>query len=56
MVLDDADGEAAEEVHRRDDDGGDGVAADELRGTVHRPVEVGLVGDLATCVPGPGPG
>ena len=52
VVLEDADGEAAEQVHRGDDDGGDGVAADELRGTVHRPVEVGLVGDLAPAGPG----
>ncbi len=52
VVLDDADGEASEKVHRGDDDGGDGVAADELRGTVHRPVEVGFVGDLAPAGPG----
>ena len=56
MVLDDADGEAAEQVHRGDDDGRDGVAADELGGAVHRPVEVGLVGDLAAAAPGPGRG
>ncbi|CAB4721246.1 unannotated protein [freshwater metagenome] len=37
-----ADREAADEVDQRDDDGGDRVALDELRGTVHRAVEVGL--------------
>ena len=56
VVLDDADGEAAEQVHRRDDDCGDGVAANELRGAVHSPVEVGLVGDLATAAAWPGRG
>ncbi len=41
-VLRDADGEAADQVDQRDDDGRDRVALDELRGTVHRAVEVGL--------------
>ena len=49
MALGDADGEAADEVDGGDDDGGDGVTPDELRGTVHGPVEVGLVGDLLTA-------
>ena len=31
----------------RDEDAGDGVAADELAGTVHRAVEVGLLRDFA---------
>ncbi len=46
VVLQQSHGQAAQQVHGRDDNGGDGVAADELRGAVHGPVEVGLVGDL----------
>ena len=46
VVLGHADGQAAEQVDGGDDDGGDGVATDELGGPVHRSVEVGLVGDL----------
>ena len=42
----DADDDAADEVDRRDDDRGDRVALDELRGAVHRAVEVGLLGDV----------
>ena len=45
-ALEDADGHAADEVDDRDDDGGDCVALDELRATVHGSVEVGLRGDL----------
>ena len=37
-----ADEEATEQVDQRDDDRGDRVALDELGGTVHRAVEVGL--------------
>ena len=51
VVLGHADGEAADQVDRGDDDGGDGVAADELRGPVHRSVEVGLVGHLLAPAP-----
>jgi len=40
-----------DEVDRDDDDGRHRVAFDELRGAVHRAVEVGLLGDLRT--PGP---
>ena len=53
VVLGHPDGEAADQVDRGDDDGGDGVAPDELRGPVHRSVEIGLVGHLlapATCL------
>ena len=39
-----------------DDDGGDGVATDELGRTVHGPVEVGLVGDLLAAALGLLPG
>ena len=46
VLLQDADREAADEVDGDDDDGGDRVALDELRRTVHRAVEVGLFGDL----------
>ncbi len=45
--LDDADDQPADDVDHRDDDAGDGVAADELAGTVHRPEEVGLLRDFA---------
>ena len=41
--------EAADEVDDGDDDAGDGVALDELRGAVHRAVEVGLGGDLGAA-------
>ena len=41
-----ADHDAREEVDGDDDQAGDGVAAHELRGAVHRAVEVGLVLDL----------
>ena len=51
-VLDDADDEAADDVDERDDDAGDGVAADELAGTVHRPVEVGLLRDFLAAALG----
>ena len=51
-VLGDPDGEAADQVDQRDDDGGDRVALDELRGTVHRAVEVGLGVHLAAALAG----
>ena len=41
--LDHADEQPADDIDQRDDDAGDGVAADELAGTVHRPEEVGLL-------------
>ena len=51
-LLDHADGEAADQVDERDDDGGDRVALDELRGTVHRAVEVGLGVHLGAAAAG----
>ena len=39
----------ADDVDEDDDDAGDRVAADELAGTVHRAVEVGLLRDLAAA-------
>ena len=39
-------------VDRDDDDGGDRVALHELRGTVHRAVEVGFFGDLRAAALG----
>ena len=46
VLLEHADREAADQVDRDDDDGGDRVALHELRRTVHRAVEVGFFGDL----------
>ena len=46
-VLDDADEQPADDVDQDDDDAGDGVAADELAGPVHRAEEVGLLRDFA---------
>ena len=43
-LLHDADDDAADQVDQRDQDAGDRVALDELRGAVHRAVEVGLAG------------
>ena len=51
-MLEHADDEAAEDVDDGDDDAGDGVAADELAGTVHRTVEVGLVADALAAAAG----
>ena len=51
-VLDHADDKPADDVDERDDDAGDGVAADELAGTVHGPVEVGLLRDLLAAALG----
>ena len=47
VLLHDADDDAAEQVDRDDHDAGHRVALDELRGAVHRAVEVGLARDLA---------
>ena len=51
-----AHGDAADEVDRRDDQAGDGVAADELAGAVHGPVELALLDDLAAALVGLGLG
>ena len=40
------DREAAENVYHRDDDAGDRITTHELRGTVHRSVEVGFTSDF----------
>jgi len=50
--LDDADEDAADDVDERDEDAGHRVAADELAGTIHRSVEVGLLGDLLAPLAG----
>ena len=50
--LDHADEQPADDVDQRDHDAGDGVAADELAGTVHGPEEVGLLGDLLAAALG----
>ena len=51
--LDHADEQPADDVDQRDHDAGDGVAADELAGTVHGPEEVGLLGDFLRGGAGP---
>ena len=51
VVLDDADGEAADEVDEGDDERGDRVATDELAGAVHVPVELGRLVDLLAPSP-----
>ena len=51
-VLEDADRQSRQDVDDRDHNAGDGVAADELAGTVHGPVEVGLFGDLFAAAAG----
>ena len=51
-LLEHADREAADQVDDGDDDGGDGVALDELGATVHRAVEVGLGGDVGAALLG----
>jgi hypothetical protein len=48
--LHDADHDAADQVDAGDQDAGHGVALDELRGAVHRAVEVGLLGDLRAAL------
>ena len=52
-LLHDADGEPAEDVDEGDEDGGDGVAADELARAVHGAVEIGFLLDLAAAARGP---
>ena len=47
--CDDADDDAADEVDRDDEHAGHRVALDELRGAVHRAVEVGLAADLGAA-------
>ena len=42
-MLQHAHGQATEHVDEQDQDAGDGVAADELAGTVHRAVEIGFL-------------
>ena len=54
VLLQDPDREAADQVDEHDHDGGDRVALHELRRTVHRAVEVGLVGDLLAAALGLG--
>ena len=49
-LLHDADDDAADQVDQRDQDAGHRVALDELRGAVHRAVEVGLLGDLGAAL------
>ena len=49
-LLHHADDDAADEVDDGDQDAGDRVALDELRGAVHRAVEVGLLGDLGAAL------
>ena len=51
-VLDDADEQPADDVDQDDDDAGDGVAADELAGTVHGAEEVGLLRNLLAAALG----
>jgi len=45
-VLGSADDGAAEQVDEHDEDAGDGIAADELTGTVHGSVEVGFLANF----------
>ena len=52
VVLEHADHDPAEQVDRGDEHGGHRVALDELRGAVHRAVEVGLARDLRTALAG----
>ncbi len=47
-MLQHAHGQATEHVDEQDQDAGDGVAADELAGAVHRTVEVGFLANLFT--------
>src|SRR5690606_884977 len=45
-----ADGEAADQVDQQDQDAGDGVAAHELGGAIHGPVEVGFLGHVGAAL------
>jgi len=47
----DADPQSADDVDEKDQDARDRVAADELRGAVHGPVEVGLACDVLAAPP-----
>ena len=51
VLLEHPDHEAADQVDQHDQDAGHGIALDELRGAVHRAVEVGLLGDLLAARP-----
>ncbi len=51
-MLAHADGQAADDVDDQDQDAGDRIAADELAGTVHRAVEVGLAAHFLAPRPG----
>ena len=51
-MLEHADCQSRQDIDERDHDAGDGVAADELAGTVHGPVEVGLLGHLFAAAAG----
>ena len=50
VVHQHADGEAADQVDQQDQDAGDGVAAHELGGAIHGPVEVGFLGHVGAAL------
>src|SRR5690554_6476460 len=50
-VLQHTNQQTADQRHRHDDQTGDGIATHEFAGTVHRAVEVGLLGDFFTPLP-----
>ena len=50
--LDHADEQPAHDVDQGDNDAGDGVAADELAGTVHSPEEIGLLANFLAAALG----
>ncbi len=52
VVLGHADDQAADDVDQHDQDAGDGVAADELRCTVHRAEKVGFFGNFRAALAG----
>ena len=49
IVLQNADEQPADDVEREDQDAGDGVAANEFTGTVHRAVKIRLLADFVTA-------
>ena len=53
-LLHDADGKAAQDIDEGDQNGGDGVAADEFARPVHGPVKIGFLLDLAAAEAGLG--
>ena len=53
-LLHDADGETAQHVDQRDENGGNGVAAHEFAGAVHRAVKIRFLLDLAAARAGLG--